>query len=256
MRSRLLCGNWKMNLDRASAVSLATAVSDGVREWGSLATPDVAIFPPFPYLESVAVGLKESGVKLGAQTLHEAPSGAYTGEVSAPMLVDIGCDLVLVGHSERRHGLGEDDALVGRKTLAALRAHLTPVVCVGETGRERDQGHTEEVLARQVGALLDALSEREAIQRCVIAYEPVWAIGTGRVATPDEAQAAHAHIRGLLGPQGSSVSLLYGGSLKGDNAHSLFAEPDVDGGLVGGASLNAQEFLQMISAMRDIDLEI
>lgn len=249
MRNRLLCGNWKMNLDRASAVSLASAVNQGVQARG----PEVALFPPFPYLESVASVLKESGVKLGAQTLHEASSGAYTGEVSAPMLVDMGCELVLVGHSERRHGLGEDDALIGRKTLAALAVHLTPVVCVGETREERGQGHTQAVLERQVGALMDALESPEAVERCIIAYEPVWAIGTGQVATPKEAQAAHAHIRDLLGARGNSVSLLYGGSLKGDNAHALFAEPDVDGGLVGGASLDAREFLQMISALRKID---
>lgn len=251
MRRGLLCGNWKMNLDRAAAIALASAVRDGVD--ASQEPDDVAVvlFPPFPYLECVSDVLQGSSVRLGAQTLHEAERGAYTGEVSAGMLRDVGCEMVLVGHSERRHGLGEDDATVARKALAALTAGLTPIVCVGETGQERNAGETNTVLERQVAALVRLLGEAELATGCALAYEPVWAIGTGRVATPMEAQAAHAHIRGLLGNPGEFATLLYGGSLKGDNAHSLFANPDVDGGLVGGASLEAEDFLRMLPALRE-----
>ena len=251
MRRGLLCGNWKMNLDRAEAIALASAVRDGVDASQEPGDVEVVLFPPFPYLECVAGVLQGSSVRLGAQTLHEAQQGAYTGEVSAGMLRDVGCELVLVGHSERRHGLGEDDETVARKALAALTAGLTPVVCVGETGEQRDAGETNAVLERQVGVLVRQLGGPELGGGCTLAYEPVWAIGTGRVATPIEAQAAHAHIRGLLGDQGELATLLYGGSLKGDNAHALFANPDVDGGLVGGASLEAEDFLRMLPALRD-----
>lgn len=240
MRRRLLCGNWKMHLDRAEAVSLARAVRDAVVFPADLDNLSCVLFPPYPYLEAVRTVVDGSPLKLGAQNLHEADRGAHTGEVSASMLVDVGCEMVIVGHSERRHGLGESDALVAAKVNRALEAGLTPVVCVGETGAERDAGQTWVVLERQVGALVPLDT------RCIVAYEPVWAIGTGRVATPQEAETVHLFIREQLGCGAASVPILYGGSLNSDNASALFAQPNVDGGLVGGASLKADVFARML----------
>ena len=240
MRKRLLCGNWKMNLDRSQAVALAENIRDHFADLTESEGLACVLFPPFPYLEAVASVLADSAVKLGGQTLHEAEEGAYTGEVSAAMLIDLGCDFVIVGHSERRHGLGESDALIAAKASRALEAGLTPVLCVGETGAERESGDTHAVLERQIEPLKPMLGE------CIIAYEPVWAIGTGRVASPQEAGAVHAFVRGCLGSALESVPILYGGSLNSDNAPSLFAEPDVDGGLVGGASLKAEVFSEML----------
>ncbi len=244
MRTKLLCGNWKMNLRKDEAVALAASVRDAVAAVPEAVTEveDVqcVLFPPSPYLDAVSVVLECSSVKLGAQTLHQAEDGAYTGEVSASMLVDVGCELVIVGHSERRHGLCESDVLIAAKAERALDAGLTPVVCVGETGEERASGETEAVLLRQLEPL------KSMLPRCVLAYEPVWAIGTGRVATPRETQAIHAFLRAQLEEGGASVPILYGGSLNSDNAPSLFTESDVDGGLVGGASLKAQEFSKML----------
>lgn len=244
MRTKLLCGNWKMNLRKDAAQALAAAVRDSVAAATKVEGVQCVLFPPFPYLDAVSSVLAHSPVKLGAQTLHEAEGGAYTGEVSASMLLDMGCELVIVGHSERRHGLHERDALIAAKTERALDAGLTPVVCVGETGEERASGETEAVLLRQLELL------KSVLPRCVLAYEPVWAIGTGQVATPQEAEAVHAFLRGQLGAVGASVPILYGGSLNGDNAPSLFAESDVDGGLVGGASLKAQEFSKMLAQLQ------
>lgn len=251
MRRRLLCGNWKMNLDRAGARTLAAKLKKRASPLRETEGLELVLFPPFPYLEAVGEVLQGSPIQLGAQNLHQAERGAYTGEVSASMLVDVGCRFVLVGHSERRHGLGEGDALVGHKAEAALNSGLTPIICIGETGAERDAGETFAALGRQLAAVREVFNASDANGGCVIAYEPVWAIGTGRVATPDEAQAVHRHVRGFLGQDGRSVPLLYGGSLNSDNAPSLFAEADIDGGLVGGASLKAEEFSQMLLSLRD-----
>jgi len=245
MRTKMLCGNWKMNLSKTEALTLAANVRDAAAAYAEAEAVQCVLFPPFPYLDAVSSVLEGSPVMLGAQTLHEAESGAYTGEVSASMLVDMGCELVLVGHSERRHGLGESDALIAAKASRALEAGLTPVVCVGETGAERESDATEGVLLRQIEPL------KHMLARCALAYEPVWAIGTGQVATPEEAEAVHAFLRTQLGENGASVPILYGGSLNGDNAPSLFSKPDVDGGLVGGASLKAEVFSRMLGQLRN-----
>jgi triosephosphate isomerase len=212
---------------------------------------DVAVFPPFVYLPDTVRVLTDSAVAVGAQDVCAEASGAFTGEVSAGMLKDVGCTHALVGHSERRAWYHEDDALVARKILAALGTGLTPVLCVGETLQEREAEKTEAVIARQVDAVL-GMNGVTAFGRIIVAYEPVWAIGTGRTATPDQAQAVHQFIRGRIAAQdatiGGQLRILYGGSVKGGNAADLFAMPDVDGGLVGGASLNAEEFAEICAA--------
>ena len=212
-----------------------------------LADVAVAVCPPFPYLSQAAALLQGSGVRLGAQNLAVEASGAYTGEVSGPMLRDVGCHYVIVGHSERRTLFGEDSALVARKFRAALAAKLTPILCVGEQLAAREAGDTERVIAAQLDAVLE-LCGAQSLAGAVIAYEPVWAIGTGKVATPDEAQAVHRFIRGRVSAAGQTPTLLYGGSVKPDNAAGLFAQPDVDGGLIGGASLAADQFLSICEA--------
>jgi triosephosphate isomerase len=210
------------------------------------------VCPPFIALDAVRTALEGSAIALGAQNLHPEPRGAYTGEIAGPMLAAAGCRYVIVGHSERRHGMGEDDALVARKLRAARRDGLTPIVCVGETLAERDQGATADVLVRQIRAAYDGLSDAQAMET-VIAYEPVWAIGTGRVATPEQARDAHRIIRATLdrvvGPgAGAGVCVLYGGSVNAENAPQLFAEPELDGALVGGASLEAASFFRIVAA--------
>lgn len=213
---------------------------------------DMLVIPPFPYLGSVAAACAEAGIGLGAQDLSEHEGqGAYTGEVSAAMLADVGAGWVLVGHSERRQLHGEDDALVARKFAAALAGGLTPILCVGETLAERDEGATESVVVRQIQAVLSQVGITP-FDTAVIAYEPVWAIGTGRTASPEQAQQIHALIRSQLGSEDAMISgltrLLYGGSVKAANAAELFAQPDIDGGLVGGACLQAADFLGICSA--------
>jgi triosephosphate isomerase len=212
---------------------------------------EIAVCPPFPALEAVGRALHGSGIHLGAQNLHWETQGAYTGEVSGAMVRSLGCRFVIVGHSERRHGMGEDDAAVARKLRAALRDELTPIVCVGETLAEREAGRTAEVLVRQIEAAYAGLGE--ACRTTVVAYEPVWAIGTGRVATPEQAREAHATIRATLdqvaGPgSGAAVAVLYGGSVNAENAATLFAEEEIDGGLVGGASLQPAGFWKIATA--------
>lgn len=251
MRRRLLCGNWKMNLHRASARALAAELKKSAIPLRETEDLDVVLFPPFPYLEAVGEVLQGSRIQLGAQNLHQAEGGAYTGEVSASMLVDVGCKFVIVGHSERRHGLSEGDDLVGRKAKAALKSGVTPIICIGETGAQREAGETFSVVERQLSGVREVVGTSDALGSCVVAYEPVWAIGTGRVATPDEAQEVHRHVRNFLGQEGKTLPLLYGGSLNSDNAPSLFAQADIDGGLVGGASLKAEEFSQMLLGLRD-----
>ena len=229
MRARLVAGNWKMHGSLTANRALLDAIVAGVRG------VECAVCAPFPYLAQVAERLRGTPIAWGAQNLSEHASGAYTGEVSAAMLAEFGCRYVLVGHSERRQLFGESDATVAAKFAAARAGGITPILCVGETLAEREAGRTQEVVARQ----LDAVLARSGIGDAVVAYEPVWAIGTGRTASPEQAQEVH----GLLRKRLPETTLLYGGSVKPDNAAAIFAMPDVDGGLIGGASLKAQEFI-------------
>ena len=248
MRRSLVAGNWKMHGSRAENASLLRSLLD---QAGADATTEVMVCPPFVYLHEVGRLLKDSDVALGAQSLCAEAMGAFTGEVSGAMLKDVGCSYVLVGHSERRQIYAEGDALVARKFLAAQAQGLVPVLCVGETLEEREGERTAQVVARQLDAVL-AVSGVGAFRSAVIAYEPVWAIGTGRNASPDQAQDVHAMIRGKMAALdatiGASVRILYGGSVKASNARELFAMPDIDGGLVGGASLKADEFARICAA--------
>ncbi len=248
MRRILVAGNWKMH----GSQTMVRSLLDGLLTAPARETVDVAVFPPFPYLPMVQSLLANSPIAWGAQTLNPQPQGAHTGEVSAPMLLDFGCRYVLVGHSERRTLYGESDEDVAVRFAAALEAGLEPVLCVGETLEERESGQTEAVVARQ----LDAVLERSGVDgfgRAIVAYEPVWAIGTGRTATPEQAQAVHAFIRdkfaGRDGIIAGQLRILYGGSVNGSNAADLFAREDIDGGLVGGASLKAADFLAIRDAV-------
>jgi len=248
MRQPLVAGNWKMHGSRVENAALVRSLLDQLQPGTGT---EVLLCPPFVYLSDVARLLTDSEVALGGQSVCDEPQGAFTGEVSAAMLKDVGCRYVLVGHSERRQLFGEDDALVARKFVAAQSQGLVPVLCVGETLEEREGGQTTEVVARQLDAVL-SVSGAAALASAVIAYEPVWAIGTGRTASPEQAQEVHAMIRGRVAARdatiGGSVRILYGGSVKASNARELFAMPDIDGGLVGGASLKADEFAQICAA--------
>jgi triosephosphate isomerase len=237
-RTRLVAGNWKMHGSRASNQALLDAL---LEEIGVPAGAECAVCPPFPYLQQVAERLRGSPIAWGAQNVSEHAQGAYTGEVSAAMLREFGCRYVIVGHSERRQVYGETDAQVAAKFAAARGAGLTPILCVGETLQEREAGRTEEVVARQ----LDEVLTKTSFEDAVLAYEPVWAIGTGRTATPQQAQEVHAFLRTRLS---TASQILYGGSVKAQNAAAIFAMPDVDGGLIGGASLVATEFLAIVKA--------
>src|SRR5438874_4356035 len=231
-RARLVAGNWKMHGSRSANRALLDAILKGLAKGGA----QCAVCPPFPYLSEVGERLRGTAVGLGAQNVSEHAQGAYTGEVSAAMLAEFGCRYVIVGHSERRQLYGETDAQVAAKFAAARKAGLTPILCVGETLAERDGGRTTQVVARQLGAV--------AFSGGVLAYEPVWAIGTGRNATPEQAQEVHAFLRERLPEEmRRSTPILYGGSVKSQNAAAIFAMPDVDGGLIGGASLVAADFL-------------
>lgn len=253
MRKPLVAGNWKMHGTRAGNASLVAALRDALANDPSWPTGcEVAIFPTFVHLGEIASSIGSAPLALGAQDLcAEAGPGAFTGEVSAAMLREVGCRYVLVGHSERRSLYGDSDSLVARKFATAQTAGLLPVLCVGESLAERDAGATHEVVGRQLDAVLQA-SGVAALGAAVVAYEPVWAIGTGRTATPEQAQDVHAFIRARIatldGNIAGSVRLLYGGSVKASNARELFAMPDVDGGLVGGASLIAEEFVAIVAA--------
>ncbi len=254
MRTLLIAGNWKMNPPtRAEATALTQEVKAGV---GASADVHVLVCPPFVFLQAVDGVLEGSPIGLGGQNMHWEPGGAYTGETSGAMLVDAGCTHVILGHSERRHGLGETDAQVNAKLHAALAARLIPIVCIGETKDERLSDRTEAVLTAQLTGSLAGLSP-EQMAGTVLAYEPVWAIGTGLTATPEQAQAAHAFIRArLAGTFGQAtadrVVVQYGGSVKPDNAAELLACPDIDGALVGGASLKAGDFLAIVRAGRSV----
>ena len=248
-RTPIVGGNWKMNLDLASACELADDVMAGCGEMPQ--TCDVAVFPPFPYLHTVGRTLAHSGVLLGAQDVYPEGPGAFTGEVCTEMLTDLNVAMVIIGHSERRHVIGETDEQVNAKTRVALAADLTITLCVGETIEQREAESAQAVVT---GQLRDALRDIDVddLARVVIAYEPVWAIGTGRTATPDQAQDVHRLIRAMIEGRDATIAaglaILYGGSVKGANAGELLAMEDIDGGLVGGASLEVQEFLAIFQA--------
>jgi triosephosphate isomerase len=248
-RKKLIAGNWKMNKTASDAVSLCQEIVTAVGKQNDV---DVVVCPPFTGLESAARALDGSQVKLGAQNMHPEPSGAFTGEISAPMLRALFVTHVILGHSERRTLLGEDDAFVNKKVLAALRHQLRPILCVGETLAERDAGATLKVVQTQLERGLDGVSKEQAAS-LVIAYEPIWAIGTGRVATSEQAQEVHGFIRSLLSklftePVAERVRILYGGSMKPANAPELLRQKDVDGGLIGGASLESRSFVELVQA--------
>jgi triosephosphate isomerase len=250
MRIKFVAGNWKMNGTLAANQDLLRKL---MPDLARIAGVKFAVCVPFPYLGQVQQLLSGSGVAWGAQDISQFDAGAYTGEVSGAMLVDFGCRYVIVGHSERRTLFGETSEIVSEKYAAALKAGLTPILCVGETLQQRESGTTETVIAAQ----LDAVTSRCGVQslaHAVIAYEPVWAIGTGKTASPEQAQAVHAYIRGRIGGEDASIAervqVLYGGSVKAANAGQLFAMKDIDGGLIGGASLDAHEFAAICEAAR------
>lgn len=248
MRRPFIAGNWKMHGSRAENAELIEGLLLGLP---AQPAADIAVCPPFVYLWEVSRLLKASSIALGAQSVCAETAGAFTGEASAAMLKDVGCAYVIVGHSERRSIYKEDDALVARKYLAAQSHGLTPILCVGETLEERERGQTTKVVSRQLGAVLD-LARVQSLKKAVVAYEPVWAIGTGKNATPEQAQEVHAHIRSDVAALDAKIAaelrVLYGGSVKAGNAREIFAMPDVDGGLIGGASLKADEFLKICAA--------
>jgi triosephosphate isomerase len=238
MRSRLVAGNWKMHGSRASNRGLLDAL---LKDLAAAGGAGCAVCVPFPYLGEVAEQLRGTPLAWGAQNVSEHAQGAYTGEVSAAMLREFGCRYVIVGHSERRQLYGESDAQAAAKFAAVSAAGMTPILCVGETLAEREAGRTEEVVARQLAAV--------SFANAVLAYEPVWAIGTGKTATPEQAQAVHAFLRKRLQERGQAeCPILYGGSVKAQNATALFGMPDIDGGLIGGASLVAREFADIVKA--------
>jgi triosephosphate isomerase len=248
MRNRLVAGNWKMHGSRAGNRALLDALVAGI---GELEGVECVVCPPFPFLAEVAAQLGGSRLRWGAQNVSEHAQGAFTGEVAAAMLAEFGCRHVLVGHSERRHLFGETDAVVAGKFSAVRTQGMVPILCVGETLDERDAGRTEAVVARQLDAVMNSAGV-EALAGAVVAYEPVWAIGTGRTATPGEAQAVHAFLRARVAARDAGIAaglqVLYGGSVKAANAAAIFAQADVDGGLIGGASLVAGEFLSIVRA--------
>jgi len=251
VRQRFVAGNWKMNLERRSAAALCAALREHV---GSLAAPRIAVAPPFVYLPEVAAALAGSPIAVGAQDVCDRPSGAFTGEVSAAMLKDVGARFAIVGHSERRHVYGESDELANAKLLRALEAGLEAILCVGETLAERQGKRTETVVARQLTRGLAGVA-RADLARVTLAYEPVWAIGTGQNATPEQATQVHQYLRGVLSglydeAAAERTCIQYGGSVTPSNAASILQAPDVDGALVGGASLKSETFLPIIDAAR------
>ncbi|MDY6943756.1 MAG: triose-phosphate isomerase [Pseudomonadota bacterium] len=248
MRKPLVAGNWKMNGSRAENQQLVSAIHAGAAK---ISDVDLLVCPPFVYLTQIAEQLAGSKISLGAQNVADQPSGAFTGEVSASMLREAGCSYAIVGHSERRHIYGESDELVAARASQAVQQGLTPILCVGETLAERESGVTEQVIERQL-SVVKVLAGMTIFQDLVIAYEPVWAIGTGQTATPEQAQSVHSYIREWVGggdeALAATIRILYGGSVKSDNAAELFHMPDIDGGLIGGASLQADSFLAIAEA--------
>ena len=251
MRRPFVAGNWKMNLDLASAVALAEGLA---KEAGDVDSVDMAICPPSVYLEAVGKAVAGSSIGLGAQNMYHEPKGAFTGETSAAMLKDLGCTYVILGHSERRHVLHESSEDVNLKVHAALDAGLVAIVCVGELLSEREAEQTDAVIRRQFEGSLSGLSAKQ-MEKVVIAYEPVWAIGTGKVATPQQAEDVHLGLRKLLEERynkevADSVRILYGGSVKPDNAADLMSRPNIDGALVGGASLKVDSFIGIVAGAK------
>ena len=248
MRQPLVAGNWKMNGSLDSITALVEGLKAGL---GSVTTAEMAVCPPFVYIPTVARLIGDASISLGAQDVNDQEAGAHTGEVAPGMLTDVGCKYAIVGHSERRSIYGESDAFTASKFAAARKAGLVPILCVGELLEEREQGITEQVVSRQLDAVID-LEGIGALADAVIAYEPVWAIGTGKTATPDQAQDVHAYIRGKLAALDSAVAdkvqILYGGSMNAGNAAELLAMADIDGGLIGGASLKPADFLAIGAA--------
>ncbi|WP_457676779.1 triose-phosphate isomerase [Thiolapillus sp.] len=251
MRQPLVAGNWKMNGSLASVRELLAGLKAGI---GDVKVAEVAVCPPAVFIPEVQAQLEGTPIAWGGQDLSVHESGAYTGEIAGPMLTDFGCKYVIIGHSERRTYHGETDQLVAEKFTAARKAGLVPLFCIGETQEERESGVTEEVVARQIDAVIDHCGV-DMLGEGVIAYEPVWAIGTGLTATPEQAQEVHAFIRQRIAQSSASVAeglrILYGGSMKPDNAAELLAKPDIDGGLIGGASLKAEDFLGICTAAND-----
>jgi triosephosphate isomerase len=248
MRRPVVAGNWKMHGSRSANQALLTELERRVKpEWPI----DIVVFPPYVYISDAVRMLEGGQIRVGAQDVCAEAGGAFTGQVSVSMLKDVGCRYVIVGHSERRRLYHEDDALVARKFAAVLMAGLTPVLCVGETLEEHESHQAEAVVARQIDAVI-AMNGVSSFKQAILAYEPVWAIGTGRTATPQQAQTVHAYLRGRIAAHDANIAgrlrILYGGSVKAGNASELFAMPDVDGGLVGGASLSADEFQQICAA--------
>lgn len=251
MRKKIIAGNWKMNKLVGEAAELASAVKQGC---GTQADVEVVLCPTFTALKAVSDVIAGSSIKLGAQNMHWEKDGAFTGEISAGMLRDLNCQFVILGHSERRQFFSETDAMVNRKVMAALAANLTPIVCVGELLEQREANQTEEVVTAQVIKSLAGLDET-GFRRTVLAYEPVWAIGTGRTASPAQAQEVHALIRKVLAKMcnpgaAQAVRIQYGGSMKPSNAKELLSQPDIDGGLIGGAALDAKSFMEIVNAAR------
>ncbi|MGB9691487.1 MAG: triose-phosphate isomerase [Candidatus Sumerlaeaceae bacterium] len=246
-RKPIIAGNWKMHKTRREAADLANALA---AQLGTYEAVEVVLCPPYTALETVAAAIRGTRISLGAQNCHWADSGAFTGEVSAPMLVDVGCKYVIIGHSERRQYFAETDESINKKAQAAYKHGLTPIICVGETLEERQAGRTEQVVTTQIKGCLNGLPA-EKVAQSVIAYEPVWAIGTGQTATKEQAQQLHALIRGLVAKMFSpevagEIRIQYGGSVKPQNIRELMAQPDIDGALVGGASLEADSFASIV----------
>lgn len=249
MRKKIIAGNWKMNKLVGEAAELAAAVKLAC---GTQKDVEVVLCPTFTALKTVSDAIAGSSIRLGAQNMHWEKDGAFTGEISAGMLRDLGCQFVILGHSERRQYFNETDAIVNRKIKAALAANLTPILCVGELLEQREANQTEEVVTTQVTNSLAGLDEA-ALRRTVLAYEPVWAIGTGRTASPAQAQEVHALIRKVLARLSNpgaaqAVRIQYGGSMKPSNAKELLSQPDIDGGLIGGAALDAKSFVEIVNA--------
>ena len=253
LRKKLIAGNWKINKTAAEASSLLKDIRTAVGQRNDV---EIVVCPPFTSLESAAVALENSVIKLGAQNMHHEASGAFTGEISAPMLRSLFVTHVILGHSERRTLFGETDKSINQKVLASIKNQLKPILCVGETLAEREAGTTLTVVKTQLEAALEGVN-KDTASSLVIAYEPVWAIGTGKVATTEQAQEVHAFIRGLLGKlfgeqTAQKIRILYGGSMKPANAGELLAQADIDGGLIGGASLEARSFLDLVTAAGNV----
>ena len=247
MRQTMVAGNWKMNGTTNSVRELVSGIKAGLDGQSA----EIVVCPPFVYVPVVAAEIADSAITLAAQNMSHEDAGAFTGEVSGPMLKDVGCEYVILAHSERRAMYGETDEVAASKYGAALKNNLKPIFCIGETLEEREQGITEDVVARQVDAIIDAEGVA-SLANAVLAYEPVWAIGTGKTATPEQAQSVHAFIRGRIADQDAGIAeglrILYGGSMNPGNAAELIAQPDIDGGLIGGASLKSEDFLAIINA--------